>query len=205
MPLPPFTPPALARLPIEDGLLLHHEHWLTPDAAAAAFAELRADTPWRLEHIRIAGRVIPVPRQTAWYGDPGATYVYSGIRNEPLPWTPLLLQLRDALSAAAGAPFNSVLLNHYRDGKDSMGWHADNEPALGHDPVIASLSLGAPRRFLLRHATQKDRSMAFLLGDGALLGMAGATQHHYRPSVPKPAEAGERINLTFRQVITPPL
>ena len=204
MPLPPFTPPALARLPIEDGLLLHHDHWLAPDAAATAFAELRAETPWRLEQITIAGRVIPVPRRTAWYGDPGTTYVYSGIRNEPLPWTPLLVALRDAVSAAAGAPFNSVLINDYRDGRDSMGWHADNEPSLGRDPVIGSLSLGAPRRFVLRHATEKGRSMAFLLGDGALLVMAGATQHHYRHAVPKSAEAGERINLTFRQVISPP-
>ena len=203
MPLPPFTSPALARLPIEDGLLLHHEHWLSPEAASAAFAALRSETPWRAEQIRIAGRLIPVPRQTAWYGDPGATYTYSGIRNEPIAWTPLLGALRDAVSAAAGAPFNSVLLNHYRDGRDSMGWHADNEAALGRDPVIASLSLGAPRRFVLRHATVKDRSMAFLLGDGALLVMAGATQHHYRHAVPKTADAGERINLTFRQVITP--
>jgi alkylated DNA repair dioxygenase AlkB len=204
MPLPPFTPPPLARLPIEDGLLLHHDHWLPPDAAQAAFSTILAETPWRLEQIQIAGRLIPVPRRTAWYGDPGITYVYSGIRNEPLPWTPLLLALRDAVSAAAGAPLNSVLINHYRDGKDSMGWHADNEAALGRDPVIASLSLGAPRRFVLRHAKQKDRSMAFLLGDGALLVMAGATQHHYRHAVPKTAEAGERINLTFRQVRTPP-
>ncbi len=204
MTLPPFTPPALARLSIADGLLFHHERWLPPETASTAFTAIHAETPWRLEHIQIVGRLIPVPRRTAWYGDPGATYVYSGIRNEPLPWTPLLSDLRAAVSAAAGAPFNSVLINHYRDGKDSMGWHADNEPALGRDPVIASLSLGAPRRFVLRHATQKDRSMAFLLGDGALLVMAGATQHHYRHAVPKTAEAGERINLTFRQVITPP-
>ncbi len=203
MPLPPFTPPALARLAIEDGALLHHERWLPPEVASAAFTELRAATPWRAEQIRIAGRLIPVPRRTAWYGDPGATYVYSGLRNEPLPWTPLLTELRDAVIAAAGAPFNSVLINHYRDGRDSMGWHADDEPELGRDPVIASLSLGAPRRFVLRHATQRGRSMAFLLGDGALLVMAGATQHHYRHAVPKTAEAGERINLTFRQVLAP--
>ena len=203
MPLPPFTPPALTRLPIEDGLLLHHDHWLPPESASAAFTVLRAETPWRAEQIRIAGRLIPVPRRTAWYGDPGATYVYSGIRNEPLPWTPLLSELRDAVIAAAGAPLNSVLINHYRDGRDSMGWHADDEPELGRDPVIASLSLGAPRRFVLRHATTKGRSMAFMLGDGALLVMACATQHHYRHAVPKTAEAGERINLTFRQVITP--
>ena len=199
--LPPFTPSTLARLPIEDGLLFFHERWLPPEVSAAAFAALRAETPWRAEQIRIAGRLIDVPRRTAWYGDPGATYVYSGLRNEPTPWTPLLAALRDAVIEAARAPMNSVLLNLYRDGRDSMGWHADDEPELGEDPVIASLSLGAPRRFVLRHAKKKARSMTFVLGDGALLVMAGATQHHYRHAVPKEAAAGERINLTFRRVL----
>ena len=193
--------PEPARLEIEDGLLFFHERWLPPEVTAAAFADLRRETPWRAEQIRIAGRSIPVPRLTAWYGDPGATYVYSGLRNEPLPWTPLLAALRDAVSAAAGAPLNAVLLNHYRDGRDSMGWHADDERELGRDPVVASLSLGAPRRFVLRHARKKGRAMTFVLGDGALLVMAGATQHHYRHAVPKEAEAGERINLTFRRVL----
>jgi alkylated DNA repair dioxygenase AlkB len=200
--LPPFTPPPLARLDLEDGLLLFQERWLPPEVSAAAFAALRAETPWRAEQIRIAGRLIDVPRRTAWYGDAEATYVYSGIRNEPLPWTPLLAALRDAVSAAAGAPLNAVLLNLYRDGRDSMGWHADNERSLGEDPVIASLSLGAPRRFVLRHAKKKGRSMTFVLGDGALLVMAGKTQAHYRHAVPKEeAVTGERINLTFRRVV----
>lgn len=199
--LPPFTPPELERLPIKDGLLFHHPRWLPPEVAAVAFRALRDETPWRSEQLRIADKLIPVPRLTAWYGDPGATYVYSGLRNVPLPWTPLLTALRDAVIAAAGAPLDSALLNYYRDGRDSIGWHADAEPELGRDPVIASLSLGAPRRFLLRHAKKKGRSMTFVLGDGALLVMAGATQHHYRHSVPKEDEAGERINLTFRRIV----
>ncbi|MFT3772348.1 MAG: alpha-ketoglutarate-dependent dioxygenase AlkB [Minicystis sp.] len=201
--LPSFTPPALARIPIEDGLLFFCERWLPPEVTAAAFATLRAETPWRAEQIRIAGRLIDVPRRTAWYGDPGATYVYSGLTNEPLAWTPLLAELRAAVVTAAGAPLNAALLNFYRDGRDSMGWHADAEPELGKDPVVASLSLGAPRRFLLRHAKKKGKSMTFVLGDGALLVMAGSTQHHYRHSVPKEDEAGERINLTFRRVLLP--
>lgn len=203
MPLVPVSLPPLDRLDIEDGLLFHHPRWLPADVAASRFTALRAETPWRSEQIRIAGRLIPVPRLTAWYGDPGATYVYSGLRNEPRPWTPLLLELRDAVSRAAGSAFDSVLINRYRDGRDSMGWHADDEPELGPDPVIASLSLGAPRRFVLRHAKKKGRSMAFVLGDGALLVMAGATQHHYRHAVPKEREAGERINLTFRRIVAP--
>lgn len=202
MPLPPFVAPALARLALDDGLLLFHERWLPGEIAGPVFAELRRDTPWRAEQIRIAGRAIPVPRLTAWYGDPGATYVYSGLRNEPLPWTPLLAALRDAVSAAAEAPMNAVLLNYYRDGHDSMGWHADDERELGRDPVVVSLSLGAPRRFVLRHARKKGRAMTFVLGDGALLVMAGATQHHYRHAVPKERAAGERINLTFRRVLS---
>lgn len=201
--LPQFTPPALARLDLEDGLLFFHERWLPPEASAAAFTALRAETPWRAEQIHIAGRAIDVPRRTAWYGDPGATYVYSGLRNEPMPWTPLLAELRDEVSAAAGVPLNSVLMNFYRDGRDSIGWHADDEPELGKDPVIASLSLGTPRRFVLRHAKKKGRSMTFVLGDGALLVMAGSTQHHYRHAVPKEEQAGERINLTFRRVLAP--
>lgn len=185
----------------DGGVLILHERWLAPEAAAAAFTRLRDETPWRAEEIRIAGRSIPMPRLTAWYGDASATYVYSGLRNEPLPWTSLLADLRAAVAEAAGAALNSVLLNHYRDGRDSMGWHADDEPELGRDPVIASLSLGAPRRFVLRHAKKKNCGMTLLLGDGALLVMAGTTQHFYRHAVPKEESAGARINLTFRRVV----
>jgi alkylated DNA repair dioxygenase AlkB len=189
------------RFPLEDGgLLVLHERWLPAPEASAAFTELRGETPWKSDSIRIAGRLIPVPRLTAWYGDPGATYTYSGLRNEPLPWTPLLDALRARARETAGAPFNSVLLNRYRDGRDSMGWHSDDERELGEDPVIASLSLGAPRRFVLRHMKKRGRSMTLVLGDGSLLVMAGTTQHFYRHAVPKEDEAGERINLTFRWI-----
>jgi len=189
------------RFALDDGgLLILHERWLQPDEARAAFADLRGETPWKSESIRIAGRVVPVPRLTAWYGDPGATYTYSGLRNEPLPWTPLLDALRVRAGETAAAAFNSVLLNRYRDGRDSMGWHSDDERELGDDPVIASLSLGAPRRFVLRHAKKRGRSLTLVLGDGSLLVMGGTTQRFYRHAVPKEDEAGERINLTFRWI-----
>jgi alkylated DNA repair dioxygenase AlkB len=189
------------RFPLDDGgLLVLHERWLPAAEARAAFDELRGETPWQSQSIRIAGRLIPVPRLTAWYGDPGATYTYSGLRNEPLPWTPALAALRARVSETAGVLLDSALLNRYRDGNDSMGWHADDERELGQDPVIASLSLGAPRRFVLRHAKKRGRALTLLLGDGDLLVMGGTTQHHYRHAVPKEAEAGERINLTFRRV-----
>lgn len=189
------------RYVLEDGgLLLYYESWLSTAEARDAFEELRRETAWKSESIRIAGKLIPVPRLTAWYGDPEAVYTYSGVRNEPLPWTTRLAELRERASAAASAPLNSVLLNYYRKGRDSMGWHADDERELGKNPVIASLSLGASRRFLLRHEKKRGKSISLVLVDGSLLVMAGATQHHYRHAVPKEDDAGERINLTFRRV-----
>jgi alkylated DNA repair dioxygenase AlkB len=147
------------------------------------------------------GRRVAFPRLTAWYGDPGAAYTYSGVRNEPLPWTPLLRELRDRAAAAAGARFNSVLLNRYRDGRDGMGWHADDERELGR--VIASLSVGAVRTFELRHRGDRER-IALPLASGSLIVMAGDTQRHWTHRVPKDARAaGERINLTFRWVDAP--
>ena len=115
-------------------------------------------------------------------------------------WTPLLDALGARAGEAAGTAFNSVLMNLYRDGRDSMGWHSDDEPELGDDPVIASLSLGAPRRFVLRHAKKRGRWITLVLGDASLLVMAGTTQRFYRHAVPKEDDAGERINLTFRRI-----
>lgn len=188
---------------LEDGAFLKLDpHFLSSAEAQAFFLALRAETPWKAETIRIAGKPIPVPRLTAWHGDPQAVYTYSGLRNEPLVWTPTLLTLRDRISAAAQAPFNAVLLNFYRGGRDSIGWHADNEPELGPMPIIASLSLGARRRFVLRHA-KKRAALSIWLEHGSLLIMGGTTQRHYRHALPKTPEAGERINLTFRLVQAP--
>lgn len=181
-----------------------HPSCLAPDAAAEALARIIAEADWRQERIRTPGGWVDQPRLTAWQGDEGAVYIYSGIRNIPQPWTRQVAELRDAISALCGVRFNSVLLNRYRMGTDSMGWHADHEPELGPEPVIASLSLGATRRFDLRHnATGVVRS--FQLTSGSLLVMQGKTQAQWRHRVPKePAVSGERVNLTFR-VITPGL
>ena len=178
--------------------------WLAPEAAAEALARIIAEADWRQERIRTPGGWVDQPRLTAWQGDEGAVYIYSGIRNVPQPWTSQVAELRDAISALCGVRFNSVLLNRYRTGTDSMGWHADHEPELGPEPVIASLSLGATRRFDLRHnATGVVRS--FQLTSGSLLVMQGKTQAQWRHRVPKePAVSGERVNLTFR-VVTPDL
>ncbi|MFP6560886.1 alpha-ketoglutarate-dependent dioxygenase AlkB [Paraburkholderia sp. B3] len=178
-----------------------HPGWLAPEQATILFARIVAETDWRQERIRTPGGWVDQPRLTAWLGEPDAVYIYSGIRNVPQPWTPAVAELRDAVSALCGARFNSVLLNRYRSGADSMGWHADHEPELGPEPVIASVSLGATRRFDLRHnATGVTRS--FRLTGGSLLVMRGKTQAQWRHRVPKePAVSGERLNLTFRVVM----
>jgi alkylated DNA repair dioxygenase AlkB len=134
-------------------------------------------------------------------GDPAARYRYSGTDFVPAPWHPVLLPLRERLAAFCGASFNSVLLNRYRDGDDGMGWHSDNEPELGPAPLIASLSLGAERRFALRRRDDHAKKAEVVLGHGDLLLMGGATQRHYQHALPKSTRPlAERINLTFRWI-----
>jgi alkylated DNA repair dioxygenase AlkB len=175
--------------------------WLTQEQATTLFARIVAETEWRQERIRTPGGWVDQPRLTAWLGEPDAVYIYSGIRNVPQPWTPAVGELCDTVSAQCGIRFNSVLLNRYRNGIDSMGWHADHELELGPEPVIASVSLGATRRFDLKHtATGVTRS--FRLTNGSLLVMRGQTQAQWRHRVPKELTvSGERLNLTFRVVM----
>jgi len=171
------------------------------DEASALFDELRRGLDWQEEEIVIFGQRRKVPRLVAWHGDGGANYVYSGTVHRPEPWTPALLRVRDRVSVLTGAEFNAVLLNLYRDGRDGMGWHADDEPELGRNPVIASVSLGAPRRFCLRHRRRRDLKLDLLLPHGSLLCMSGTTQHCWLHALPKTARpVGERINLTLRKV-----
>ena len=171
------------------------------DEATRLLRELRTGVDWQQEEILIFGQRRLVPRLVAWHGDPGARYVYSGTEHQPLPWTPTLDHVRDRATALTGVAFNAVLLNLYRDGRDGMGWHADDEPELGRNPVIASVSLGAERRFCLRHRRRRDLKIDLTLPHGSLLCMSGATQHHWLHALPKTRRpVGERINLTFRQV-----
>ena len=173
--------------------------------ADALFEALRAHIDWQAEDILIFGERRRVPRLVAWHGDPDAAYRYSGTAHDPLPWTPDLLQLRERVRLLTGHDYNSVLLNLYRDGRDSMGWHADDEPELGPEPAIASVSLGATRRFRLRHRRLPDAKVTLELGHGDVLLMAGGTQRAYVHAVPKTARpTGARINLTWRQVLRPP-
>ncbi len=191
-------------LPLADGgELVLFDPWLAPDEAERAFAELLGTLPWRQETITIAGRRVLQPRLTAWIGDPGAAYAYSGLALEPAPWTSGLAALRARVEEAAGVRFDGVLANHYRDGDDSMGMHADKEKELGRNPTIASLSLGAPRRFVMAYAGKQKGvpRVEIRLGGGSLLVMRGTTQHFWRHGVPKEPGAGARINLTFRRIV----
>jgi alkylated DNA repair dioxygenase AlkB len=169
--------------------------------ATRLFTALRWGVKWHSEEILMFGRRLPVPRLVAWHGDPDARYTYSGTAHEPLPWTPDLLAIREQVVELTGVAFNAVLLNLYRDGRDGMGWHADDEPELGCDPVIASVSLGATRRFCLRHRRRKGVKLDLPLAHGSVLCMSGATQHHWVHALPKTSAAvGERINLTYRKI-----
>jgi alkylated DNA repair dioxygenase AlkB len=188
----------LQSLPIEDGELALLAQLPLPTSNAEVFARLRIETAWRIETVAVYGKRHLQPRLTAWHGE--ASYTYSGLRLAPMPMTPLLEELRSAVEAATGHRYNSVLLNYYRDGADSMGMHSDDERELGMAPAIASLSYGATRSFILRHKRNK-RTLKLDLEDGNLLLMAGAMQQNWLHGINKTArQTGPRINLTFRYI-----
>ncbi|UTM58308.1 alpha-ketoglutarate-dependent dioxygenase AlkB [Photobacterium sp. CCB-ST2H9] len=162
------------------------------------FAALRQSLHWKQEAIALYGRQVLQPRLQSWCGE--AQYSYSGLTMQPEPWTPELLAIKMACETACQSQFNSVLANLYRNGQDSMGWHQDNEPELGPQPVIASVTFGESRRFLLKHKRTAEK-IEFQLGHGSLLVMAGQTQSNWAHSVPKTQQhSGERINLTYRWI-----
>ncbi len=176
-------------------------NWLAQDEADRLMERLLLAIPWERHRITLFGRQIDSPRLSCWIGDPGATYTYSRTRFEPRPWPPALAALRDRLGDELDRRFNSVLANWYRDGRDSMGWHSDDEPELGPAPVIASLSLGQPRTFVFRGRGDAATGARILLPHGSLLVMRGATQALYRHALPSTRRVvAGRINLTFRYV-----
>ncbi|MBB5530278.1 alkylated DNA repair dioxygenase AlkB [Stenotrophomonas maltophilia] len=187
--------------PLDDADIHWHRGWLAADQADLMRQQLEHHISWQVHRIRMFGRIVDSPRLSCWMGDAEARYRYSGTDFLPEPWQPALLLLRERLQAFCGHAFNSVLLNRYRSGGDYMGWHSDDEPELGQAPVIASLSLGAARRFLLRRRDDPTQKTEYLLGHGDLLVMAGQTQRYYQHALPKMARVqGERINLTFRWI-----
>src|SRR5258705_7973294 len=178
--------PVARRFALADGgVVVLHEAWLEPNVAAELFVGLRDEIGWRQERIRIHGREYMQPRLAAWFGDPEASYTYSGLKLAPEPWPARLATLRTHVERDARASFNSVLCNLYRHGSDSMGLHADDERELGPNPVIASVSLGATRRFVMRHAKAADERLDLVLPGRNPLVMEGTTQHFCRYSEPK--------------------
>jgi len=190
----------LQKLNLPDASIYYAPHFFGPEESDAYFQALEQHINWQQEHIRMFGKELPMPRLTAWYGDKG--YTYSGLYNAPQPWMPVLQELKEKVEQASGHVYNSVLLNFYRHGNDSMGWHADNEPELGEEPAIASLSFGGERRFSLKHRTRKDLEPVHItLAHGSLLLMQGPTQHHWLHHIPKTKRPVQpRINITFRHV-----
>lgn len=188
-------------IPIADGsLCLWHPLLPSPDAEAL-FNRLAQTLDWKQDTMTIAGKEIPIPRLQAWYGDANSQYSYSGILLKPLNWTKELLTIKETIETITQHHFNSVLANYYRDGQDSVAWHQDNEPELGENPVIASLSLGETRQFQLRHTDQRHPTLKLDLPHNALLLMSGETQKNWYHQIPKTKKAvGPRINLTFRLI-----
>jgi len=190
---------------LDPGLFAYTPSFLAEPEADRVLRRLWRELDWSQREITLFGRRVLQPRLVAWYGDPEAVYSYSGLTLEPLPWHPLLRQMRQRLERFSGHRFNSVLANAYRDGRDSMGWHSDDEPELGPAPAIASLSLGATRRFLLRPKRSggggRRASLALTLGHGSLLMMQGDSQQRFQHALPRTQRpVGLRINLTYRLV-----
>jgi alkylated DNA repair dioxygenase AlkB len=189
-------------LDVPEAEVIFYPSFFAPAQADRLLERLVETTQWRQDSMKMFGELKPLPRLTAWYGDAGARYVYSGIVNEPLPWSSTLAEVKDAVEAASGVAFNGVLLNRYRDGRDSMGWHADDEPEFGEDPVIASVSFGGTRNFQLKHKRRKDLKANVELTHGSLLVMRGGTQANWLHQIPKTAKpVEERLNLTFRRLV----
>jgi alkylated DNA repair dioxygenase AlkB len=188
--------------PIENGEVLLMENFLSFEDAISLMDKLKNAIIWRQESIKLYGKIYPVPRETAWYGENGSNYAYSGIMCNPLPWIQELLNLKNQIEKLVPhEQFNSVLLNKYRNGNDKVSWHSDDEKELGLNPTIASVSLGATRRFDLRFKSDKTKIIKLNLTSGSLLIMRGELQYFWEHQIPQQKLiVDERINLTFRKI-----
>lgn len=193
---------AFEKFEFNDGEVWLMSNFMPPDKASFYYKTLLANINWKQEEIKMYGKVYPVPRQTAWYGYEGLNYKYSGIMCNPEPWTKELLEIKRVIEHfLPGEDFNSVLLNLYRNGNDKVSWHSDDEKELGINPTIASVSLGAVRRFDLKHKTHPDQKLQIELSSGSLVVMSGALQHNWLHQIPVQKKIQEpRINLTFRTI-----
>jgi alkylated DNA repair dioxygenase AlkB len=191
------TEPLVFNLP--DAEIIYYPQFFDKKEADEFFVQLTNTIPWQKDTIRVFGKEYLQPRLTALFGNEGKSYSYSNIKMEPHPWNPLLLKIKSKVERVTKTNFSTVLLNFYRDGKDSNGWHADNEKELGLNPIIASLSFGADRVFQLKHNSIIGLKQNLVLEHGSLLLMKGSTQHFWKHQIPKTSkQIGSRINLTFR-------
>lgn len=197
-----FNEPEIIKLDDKGSELVYYPQWIGVENSETYYQSLLSETDWQQDEITLYGKTHLLPRKTAWYGDVGISYAYSGIQMKAEGWTPLLSDLKKQLEETSGCEFNSVLLNYYPDGNAGMGWHSDDEPELGVSPVIASLSFGETRRFDLKPKQGSGvKSKSILLESGSLLIMRGKTQRYWQHSIAKSAKVrGSRINLTFRYV-----
>lgn len=187
------------RLP--ERLLVYRPGFYGMQESMLLLEQLMEATPWKQDNVMMYGKLLKTPRLTAWYGDEHSTYQFTGNKYQPLAWTPLLQQLRRRVEEEAGMQFNSVLLNYYRNGSDSVAWHSDNEPELKRSPIIASLSLGQARRFDIRNKADNSQKHSVMLESGSLLLMKAALQQEWEHRIAKSTRPlGPRINLTFRLV-----
>ena len=188
------------KISMPDANVLYFSRLFDPYEASLLFLQLQQNIEWQQEQIKLYGRVHDLPRLTAWYGDPAVTYIYSGISITTSEWVEALLEIKRRIEGVSDYLFNSVLLNRYRNGSDCVSWHADDEPELGQNPVIGSVSFGEARPFQLKHKTL-DEKRKIILENGSYLLMKGRTQHCWLHQIPKSKRVlGERINLTFRMI-----
>ena len=188
-------------LTLPDAEIIYYPEFYDKPTADLMYNELEKNILWQQDDIRVFGKIHPQPRLTALYGNEGLSYSYSNIKMQPHPWNLLLQKIKSEVEKVAETTFSTVLLNKYRDGKDSNGWHADNEKELGLNPIIASVSFGAERVFQLKHNSDKGQKQNIVLQHGSLLLMKGTTQHFWKHQIPKTAKPiGPRINLTFRLI-----
>lgn len=188
-------------LNLADAEITYYPHFFDKKEADVIFAELTNEIPWQLDDIRVFGKIHPQPRLTALFGNEGKPYSYSNIKMQPHTWNPILQKIKSRVESVSDTNFTTVLLNQYRDGKDSNGWHADNEKELGTNPIIASISFGAERVFQLKHNSISGLKQNILLEHGSLLLMKGTPQHFWKHQIPKTSKPiGSRINLTFRVI-----
>lgn len=189
-------------LDLPDAIFEYYPNFFSQAKADELYKLLHKNTPWQQDTITVYGKNHLQPRLTALYGNEGKPYKYSNIVMNPHPWNATLIYMKELVEEKANHDFTTVLLNQYRNERDSNGWHADNEKELGRDPIIASISLGEERTFQLKHNTQKEIKQSLLLKHGSLILMKEGSQIHYKHQIPKASKPkNTRINLTFRRIL----